>query len=83
MSYTVYVMKDRHHRIYIGQTQNIDERIAEHQTGSTRSTRNRGPYRLVYSEQYNTRIEAIHRETALKSGQGRAWLKAKLGERPP
>jgi putative endonuclease len=34
----------------------------------------KGPWRLVYSEQYVTRVDARKREKYLKSGEGREFL---------
>jgi putative endonuclease len=35
----------------------------------------KGPWRLIYSEEHATRSEAMKREKFLKSGQGREWIK--------
>ena len=78
MSYTVYVLKDRYNRIYVGQTKNFDKRLEEHVSGKTKSLRNRNPFEVLYTEIVETRVEAVQRELALKSGQGRAWLKSKI-----
>lgn len=78
MPYTVYVLKDRHNRIYIGQTENLHSRLEDHNLERTKSLRNRGPCDVIYTETLETRIKAIRRERALKSGQGRAWLKSNI-----
>ena len=61
--------------IYIGQTNDLAERLAQHNdTGyaSTRHTkRRRGPWRLIYSEECPTRAAAMKREKQLKCGAGR------------
>ena len=73
--FTVYVLRsEKTGRRYIGCTENLDRRLIEHHSGQTKSTRGRGPWRLVHSETLPTRAEAIVRERALKSGQGRVWL---------
>jgi len=73
--YTVYVLlSSRNGRRYIGITENIERRIEEHNAGKTKSTRYIRPLKLVYSEVYDSRIEAYKREKSLKSGQGRAYL---------
>ncbi|MEK7178868.1 MAG: GIY-YIG nuclease family protein [Patescibacteria group bacterium] len=75
MGYTVYVLKNLKGELYIGQTKNIDDRIARHNSGRSLSTKNKGPYALIHKEEYGTRAEAIKREKELKSGQGRKWIK--------
>lgn len=76
MAYTVYVLMDKFNRIYIGQTQNLNKRLEDHNLGRTKSLRNRGPFHLIYTEILEDRTKAVHRERALKSGKGRAWLKS-------
>ncbi len=75
----VYVLKSSSTgRLYIGQTKDLANRINEHNNGIARYTRNRGPWTLVHTEEYETRSEAMVRERMLKGGQGREWLKRKL-----
>lgn len=74
----VYVIQNPDGRIYTGQTDRLDWRIKQHNDPShtlTRSTKRfPGPWLLIHSEQFSTRAQAMVREKALKSGQGRAWL---------
>ena len=79
MAYTVYILKDRFNRIYIGQTLNLNRRLADHNSGKTKSLRHRGPFDIIHTETVETRVKAVQRELALKSGQGRAWLESHLG----
>ncbi len=59
---------------YIGQTANIERRLAAHNEGASRYTKNRGPWQLIYSESYATRSEARKRENYLKTGKGREFI---------
>ena len=84
--FTVYVLKSQSSgKLYIGQTQDLERRIFEHQNGIARYTRNHGPWEVLFTEEYSTRVEAMRRETFLKSGKGREFIKAKLNGRagPP
>lgn len=72
----VYVLKSQKNgRLYTGSSNNIERRLIEHHSGQTTYTRNTGPYKLIYKENYNTRIEARRRELFLKTGKGREVLK--------
>ena len=76
--YFVYILqskKDGKH--YIGFTDNLNRRLKQHNKGSkaTPSTRNRGPFHLVYCEQTENRKTARQRERYLKSGAGREFIK--------
>jgi predicted GIY-YIG superfamily endonuclease len=79
----VYVLQNPDGKLYIGQTGDVEFRVQQHNDPDHRLTRTtkrfRGPWKLVYSEQHESRSGALAREKALKSGQGRAWLKHRLG----
>ena len=83
MSYFVYVLRSASSgKIYIGQTSDLEKRISQHNDPAYRITlhtkRNLGPWKLVHSEQFATRAQAMAREKALKSGQGRQWIRHSL-----
>lgn len=59
---------------YVGITNDLDRRITEHNTGKSKSTRNRGPFKLILSEIFDNYEEARKREIFLKSGVGRKFL---------
>ncbi|HOX96694.1 MAG TPA: GIY-YIG nuclease family protein [Candidatus Woesebacteria bacterium] len=74
--YTTYVLQSlKNGRLYIGSTNNLSRRLSEHNSGQSTYTKSTRPYVLVYSEEFLTRTEAVRRELALKTGQGRLWLK--------
>ncbi|HHT9124208.1 MAG TPA: GIY-YIG nuclease family protein [Candidatus Brocadiia bacterium] len=68
--------------IYIGQTYVLQKRLAQHNNPANKLTkytkRQKGPWQLVHCEVYSSQTEARRREMALKSGQGRHWLKKLL-----
>jgi len=76
-NYYVYLLlslKDK--RTYLGSTINLERRIIEHNQGKNKSTKNRRPLKLIYSEAYNTLIAARKREKFLKTKKGRKELSA-------
>jgi len=60
---------------YVGYTSDLTQRFGQHNHGITKSTKNRGPWQMVYHEGFNTRPEAVRRKRFLKTGQGREELK--------
>jgi predicted GIY-YIG superfamily endonuclease len=74
MPFHANVLRNREGRLYIGSTGDLRRRLAEHQEGRSRWTRNRGPWQLVHYESFPNRSGATRRERQLKSGSGRAWL---------
>ena len=65
-------------RIYVGQTENIERRLSEHNCGRTKSTKPYIPWQLFYREEFENRIEARNREIYLKHGIGKEKLKLLL-----
>lgn len=69
--YFVYILKSiKDSSLYIGQTNNLDNRLLKHNKGHVKSTKHRTPFDLIYSERYETRREAMLREKHLKSLAG-------------
>ena len=49
MKFLTYIIQSRKSgRYYVGHTQNILERLSYHNNGKVTSTRNKGPWDLVY-----------------------------------
>ncbi|EKD78348.1 MAG: hypothetical protein ACD_41C00365G0017 [uncultured bacterium] len=66
--YYVYCLKSiKDSKYYVGQTQDVQKRISEHNAGLVSSTKRRIPFELVGFEQYDTRSAAMWREHELKN----------------
>jgi len=75
--YYVYALKSLVRKyIYVGLTDNIQRRIAEHNGEKEKTTRAYAPFKTILMEQYGTRVEARKREKYLKSGAGKEYLKS-------
>ncbi len=74
MFYVYVIHSKTAKRYYIGQTKNLSERIKTHNKGKVRSTKAFRPWELCYFEEFETRSEAVRRETYFKSYEGRNWL---------
>ena len=74
--FTVYVLRSlRNNKRYVGYTGKMPtEKLAEHNGGATRWTRNNGPFELIHNEEFGDAQCARLREKFLKSGRGRQWL---------
>ncbi len=69
MNYFVYILRTSFNTLYIGQTNNLEKRIQEHKNKSSKSAkyiRYFNSFKLVYSELFSTRQEAMKREWQLK-----------------
>jgi putative endonuclease len=74
----VYVIVDSMGRRYVGQTDNLEKRLATHNAGMSKWTSRGKDWRIVHTEEFSTRREALVRERWLKSGIGREFLEEKL-----
>jgi len=67
MPYFVYIAKCAGGAYYTGITWNLKKRVSEHNLGvKTSIQKSRRPVKLVYWEQFNSRIEAARREKEIK-----------------
>ncbi|OHT21023.1 TrmH family RNA methyltransferase [Edaphosphingomonas haloaromaticamans] len=67
MSFHVYILRCADGSYYTGHTDNLDRRIAEHQSGIFAGyTQDRRPVELMFSESFQTRLEALDRERQIK-----------------
>ncbi len=78
MFYT-YVLKSlKDDKLYVGFSENLEERIKSHNDGLVKATKTRRPLKLVYYEACSEKSDALNRERQLKTGFGRAYLKRRL-----
>ena len=77
MKFYAYVLRSlRNGRLYVGQTQDLQRRIFEHNSKRVQATRYQGPYEVIYVEIFPSRTDSMRRESFFKTGQGRAELKS-------
>ena len=61
--------------MYIGQTNNLEQRLKDHKNKATRASkfsRENGDFELVYKEDCKTQLESMRREKQVKG-----WTRAK------
>ncbi|BBA34754.1 tRNA/rRNA methyltransferase SpoU [Methylocaldum marinum] len=67
MSFWVYILRCRDGSYYTGHTDNLEKRVAEHQTGLCEGyTASRLPVELVFSQEFSSRTEALAMEQQIK-----------------
>jgi putative endonuclease len=77
--YYAYVIQSRKDKkFYTGSTKDLRKRFNDHNSGKVSSTKNRGPFVLVYYEACLNEQDARYREKYLKSGLGKRYLKNRL-----
>jgi putative endonuclease len=80
----VYVLESEARRFYVGQTDDLNRRIAQHNgTGPANGkyTLKNGPWRLVWHEAHPTRASAMTREGQIKRMKSARWIREQLLDR--
>jgi putative endonuclease len=72
-AYVLLSLKDGIH--YYGSSSNLSSRLKSHNAGKSKFTKGHRPWELIYSEEFETRSEAMKRELFFKSIDGSIWLK--------
>jgi predicted N-formylglutamate amidohydrolase/predicted GIY-YIG superfamily endonuclease len=73
MAFWAYMLKCNDDSYYVGQTDNLEKRIAEHQSGTFKGyTFSRRPVELIWSEYFVERAESLAAEAKIKG-----WSRAK------
>jgi putative endonuclease len=77
--YFVYILRSlKDNKKYIGLTNDLQKRLAEHNNGKCSATKNRRPFELLHYETFSVREEAAKREKFFKTGKGREFIKLTL-----
>ena len=75
----VYVLySEKFNRFYTGMTVNVLKGLKQHNLKQNKSTKAYVPWKLIYTEEFESRIAAREKEKHLKSGVGREFIKALL-----
>ena len=75
MIYTLYILRFADDSLYIGQTNDLEDRLRSHfhkTTKAAKFTKDHGDFEIVYKEDYASRVEVMRREKQLKN-----WTRAK------
>jgi putative endonuclease len=78
MNYTYVLRSLADGQLYVGWTNDLRNRLLEHNKGLVRATKSRRPLELVYYEACLDRSRAIKREKYFKTGFGRRFLKDRI-----
>lgn len=82
MVYYVYVLRNDQGKHYIGSTRDIKLRLKQHNQNCVTATKNRGPYNLVYQEQFIDKTTALKRENEIKNFKGNSVFKKLIETKP-
>ncbi len=73
--YYVYILKSaKCNKYYIGCSYDLEARLKQHNSGSSRWTRDKGVWELVYQERCLNKGEALKREKFIKRQKSRVYI---------
>jgi len=74
MNYYIYILQSLvDDSLYIGYTQSIEQRLIQHNAGFSKYTSKKIPWKVVYTETFPSKKEAIIRERFLKRQKNRKF----------
>jgi len=79
LRYYVYIIKsEKTGEVYTGFTERLDDRVKQHNSGTTEYTKNKGPWELVWFAAFNERHKALDFEKYMKAGSGYAFARKRF-----
>jgi putative endonuclease len=77
--YTVYVIRCDENRYYIGFTENLENRLIQHNSGQSGWTKKYKNWRIVYTKKFTNTTDARKWEIYLKKQKGGNGFKKEIG----
>ncbi|MFZ1977727.1 MAG: GIY-YIG nuclease family protein [Bacteroidota bacterium] len=79
MFYVYVLWSEALHRYYVGSTADVSNRLREHNSGESASTRNGIPWIVIYHEEFRTRSDAMKKEKQIKARGIKRYLVEQKG----
>lgn len=73
-----YILQLKDKSYYHGSSDNLKQRLREHQSGIVASTKNLRPFKLIFYAAFSTKKKSIDFEKYLKSSSGFAFRNKRL-----
>ncbi|NOU60325.1 GIY-YIG nuclease family protein [Marinifilum caeruleilacunae] len=74
MHYVYILQSQLDQSYYIGYTSNLENRINYHNNGRSRYTRKKMPWKIVYTEKFDSKTEALRKEKFIKKQKSRTFI---------
>jgi putative endonuclease len=81
MPHFIYILQSlKDNSFYIGSSQNPQERLLKHNKASTGYTSRKQPWKIVYTEEFKSKTEALKREKFLKAQKNTAFYNSLISQ---
>ncbi len=74
MFVTYILYSESKDRYYVGHSEHLITRLLYHNDGRVKSTKNFKPWKVVYFEEYRTKLGANRRELEIKKKKSRKYI---------
>jgi putative endonuclease len=71
-AYRVYILQNRESKFYVGLSENVARRVDQHNSGVSKWTRHKGPWKMVWQSKSMNLSDARKLEHLLKKQKGGA-----------
>ncbi|NJN42648.1 MAG: GIY-YIG nuclease family protein [Flammeovirgaceae bacterium] len=65
---------------YYGFTENLEQRLHDHQSNRSRYTRFKGPWKLIFKRTFEDKSEALRFEKHIKKSKNKLYLRSAYSE---
>ncbi|WP_420580584.1 GIY-YIG nuclease family protein [Reichenbachiella sp.] len=76
MFYVYIIYSQSLNKYYVGSTQNLDQRLQDHNNSRSKFTKAGKPWTLKYHNDYETRSEAVKAEMKIKKMKSRKYIES-------
>ena len=81
MSFYAYIIQSKStDKWYYGHSDDPFKRLHQHNSGRNKSTKGRGPWKLIFHREFATKKEAVNFETKLKNLRNKEYIKAQFSQ---
>ena len=81
MFYVYIIESESTGLLYVGQTEEPEKHLSDHNRGGSPYTKGRGPWRSIYLQEFETRSEALACEKKFKSWKSPSRLRAMISKK--
>jgi len=75
-TYIIETLNGKHR--FIGHCRNLKSQLNQHNSRNVKATRDNRPWRVIYSERFKIKNDAISREKYFKSISGQKWIEVNV-----
>ena len=70
----IHLKSDKSEKLYIGHTENLERRLSEHNSNQSKSTKGKGLWEIIFSNEFETRSKAVKYELKLKKIKNKTYF---------